>query len=260
MKLFVSTLLASSCLLTFVWGQKPHPAPAPAPESAAPAKLLHAAERRNVLGILARELEQDVVFPDVATAYAAAMRKRLAGTAYEGVADPMELADRVTADLQAVSKDGHLRLMPAGAAGAGGPMMRPMPGGRGGPRVEALEEAKMIGEVAYLRFNLFPQDESVAARAREFLFTHADARAVIIDARLHRGGTLLVMDAILPLLYAKSTMLIRMDTRAAAAARGPLEDSPTLVRQTSPETKCGNRPSRAFTREVPVPPPLSRVT
>jgi C-terminal processing protease CtpA/Prc len=83
---------------------------------------------------------------------------------------------------------------------------------------------------------MFPSDGTAAKPARDFLLAHANARAVIIDARPHRGGGLEEMDAILPLLYPKKTHLLRMDTRAEAARGGPLEEGPTLVRNASPAT------------------------
>jgi len=94
----------------------------------------------------------------------------------------------------------------------------------------------MIGDVAYLRFNEFPEDPAVAKAARDFLVAHAGAKAVILDARPHRGGGFAVMNAILPLLYAQPTHLVRMDTRAGIDDSGPMQDGPTLVRQTSPAT------------------------
>lgn len=203
--------------------------PAP-PDPELTARPVTAEERRTVLTELAKELEDRFVFPDVAKKYAALLREKLKTGAYEALTEAREFARKVTEDLQAVHSDKHLRLN-VGKLGGPGQALRG-PGG-GGPRLEALEEAKMIGDIAYLKFNLFPPDEEVARRARNFLLAHADARAVIIDSRTNRGGTLDVMDAILPLLYARQQPLVRMDTRAAAAKGGPLVDSPTLVRQPS---------------------------
>lgn len=204
------------------------------PESAPPdpaARPLEAEERRTVLTALAQELEDRFVFPDVAKAYANMLRDQLKSGAYDAIDNARVFASKVTADLQEVAKDGHLRLMLG--RGELGPMRR----APGSAAPEALEEAKMIGDVAYLRFNLFPESAEVAGRARDFLKAKAgQIKAVILDSRPNRGGSLLIMDAILPLLFEKQTELVRMDTRAAAAAGGPLADSATLVRRPSPET------------------------
>jgi len=104
-----------------------------------------------------------------------------------------------------------------------------MRGPGGGP---TLEEARIIGDgIAYLRFNALANDPEVARQARAFLLEHADARAVIIDSRPNRGGTRMVMDAILPLFYREQTTLLRMDTRRDAAALLGSDDTPTMVPQ-----------------------------
>jgi C-terminal processing protease CtpA/Prc len=162
------------------------------------------------------------------------LRAHLASGAYDRLTDPPAFASAVTADLQSVAKDGHLRLalQSSFARRAPAPADAPLSTRASGP--PGLEEARMIGDVAYLRFNEFPEEPGTAQAARRFLISHADAKAVIIDSRPNRGGGLGVMDAILPLLYAKKTHLLRMDTRASADAEGPLKGWPTLVRQSSP--------------------------
>jgi C-terminal processing protease CtpA/Prc len=80
-----------------------------------------------------------------------------------------------------------------------------------------LEDARMIGDVAYLRFNEFPGGAS-ASNARSFLLAHADARAVVIDSRPNRGGRLDEMNAILPLLFSRPARLYRMEMRSDVAS------------------------------------------
>jgi hypothetical protein len=208
----------------------------PASAAAATQAPVDAAERRQVVGELAKALEANFVFPEVGARYAAMLRANLAGGAYDGLTDPVAFGDKVTADLQAVAKDGHLRLATEAAFQVRRPPPAdvPMSARPNGP--PGLEEARMIGDVAYLRFNEFPEEPATAQAARAFLLAHADAKAVVIDARPHRGGGLGVMDAILPLLYAKTTHLVRMDTRAAIDDSGPMRDGPTLVRQPSAPT------------------------
>ncbi|PYJ08536.1 MAG: hypothetical protein DMF06_12505 [Verrucomicrobia bacterium] len=187
------------------------------PVPAASTAPLTVAERDEVLDQLAKELEAKFVFPDVAASYAKMLRERKQANAYADLSDPIAFAAKVTADLQAVSADGHLRLNfnPSGdfSPGRTGPP-------RGAPR-EALAETRMISGFAYLKFSSFPNDPEVAARARQFLLDHTDARGVILDARDSRGGTTMVMDAILPLFFAERATLMRMDTREGAGPRGP---------------------------------------
>ncbi len=194
-RLFFPACALHLALLTSLAVAQPAPPVAPTPTPSASPAPLAVAERDDVLEQLARELETKFVFPDVAAAYAKMLRERQQAKAYGDLSDPIAFAAKVTADLQAVGADGHLRLNfnPGGDFSPG--RTGPPPGA---PR-EALAETRMIRGFAYLKFTSFPNDPEVAARARQFLLDHADARGVILDARDSRGGTTMVMDAILPL-------------------------------------------------------------
>ncbi|GGE81014.1 S41 family peptidase [Niveispirillum cyanobacteriorum] len=211
-----------------------------APDSAqatAPVKAMDRTERQAVLRDLADSLENNFVFPDIGSRYATLLRQKAEADAYADLTDPVAFGERVTADLQAVAKDGHLRLAPQEVFASRAPR-RPAPDAPASTKASGppgLEETKMIGDVAYLRFNAFMGDEGMIARARGFLLDNAGkAKAVIIDARPHRGGGLAEMDAILPLLYAQPTTLVRMDTRASAFARG-MPPFASLVNRVAPD-------------------------
>ncbi|MFY8093948.1 MAG: S41 family peptidase [Niveispirillum sp.] len=197
-------------------------APAAVP-IADPIKAMDKAERQAVLRGLADSLNDNFVFPDIGARYAAMLRQKADTDAYADLTNPSAFGDKVTADLQAIAKDGHLRLAPKGVFASRAPRKQapdtPASTKANGP--PGLEEVKMIGDVAYLRFNAFLGDEKMIAEARGFLMANAsNAKAVIIDARPHRGGGLAEMDAILPLLYGQPTTLVRMDTRISAFAHG----------------------------------------
>jgi hypothetical protein len=218
---------------------------------------LTAVERDEVVEQLAKELEARFVFPDVAASYAKMLRERKQANAYADLSDPAAFAAKVTADLQAVSADGHLRLNFNPNGDFSPDRIGPPPGA---PR-EALAETRMIRDFAYLRFTSFPNDPEVAARARQFLVDHADARGVILDARDSRGGTLMVMDSILPLLFAERTTLVRMDTRDGAGFRGPPPPGPRTPGATppgSPERRVLAGPPGAERREDGRPPTMVR--
>lgn len=206
--------------------------PTPAPAVVAPA--VTSQERTEVVQGLAQALEAAYYDPAQGRAYAALLRADLAKGAYDNLDDPSALGAKITADLNALSPDGHLRIAPTAA------FARPRPPAADAPlstRISGppgMEEAKMIGDVAYLRFNQFPDDPKVDKAARDFLLAHADAGAVIIDSRPNRGGGVGVMAAILPLLYAQKTTLVRMDARAGVEEEGPgFED--VLVPQPAPK-------------------------
>lgn len=202
----------------------------------APIKAMDKAERQAVLRGLADSLNDNFVFPDIGTRYATMLRQKADTDAYTDLTDPTAFGEKVTADLQAIAKDGHLRLAPKEVFASRTPRQQapdaPASTKASGP--PGLEEVKMIGDVAYLRFNAFLGDEKMIADARGFLLANAGkAKAVIIDARPHRGGGLAEMDAILPLLYGQPTTLVRMDTRASAFSRGA-PDYASLVKRDAP--------------------------
>jgi C-terminal processing protease CtpA/Prc len=90
------------------------------------------------------------------------------------------------------------------------------------PRRAAIEDAGWIAkDVAYIRFTGFPDDPDVAAMSDRFMREHATAKAVIIDSRYNGGGGVAQMNAMLPYLYAKPTVLVQMEmVESIAKARG----------------------------------------
>jgi hypothetical protein len=210
-------------------------APAVAPAATASAARLSPTDQREVLARLAEVLAGRFADADTGRRYAARLREQAARGDYAKLTDPVAFGDAVTAGLQAVAPDGHLRLAPKAALAASRSTPADLPASARASGPPGLEEARMIGDVAYLRFNEFPQDTRTGEAARAFLLAHAAARAVIFDLRPHRGGGQATMDAILPLFYGQPATLLRMDTRADAEAEAPLEVGPTLVRQPGPD-------------------------
>ena len=235
----ISFLLAASLTAGLAPAQPPQPqirVSGPGAE-APPAPALPDTEenRRAILGRLADALEQNYVFPDVARRYAEALRAKTASGGYANLGD--RFGATVTADLQAVHADRHIRFGPTGAAAAGGP----------GPRrvmripdaSTAIARSGWIADgVAYIDFGLFPGDPATIERVRAFMEAHRDARAIIFDIRGHHGGGLAEMDVIFSYLYPRETVLVGMDTRTAAERSGgnPLGDAgATLRRASAPE-------------------------
>lgn len=216
---------------------------------------------------LADVLLGDFVLPDVAERYAAMLRANAAAGMYDALSGHA-LALRLSADLQAVARDGHLRVRfdepmpeesgPHGAAG--GPAAGSRVVMRRAPDVPFVESAQWIAPgIAFIRFNLFPGVEETVMAARQFMETHADARAIVFDVRTHRGGGLAEMDEIFPWLYAQPTHLIDMATRRSVEERmgSPVADVPTLrlTAGTAQETvrqhwATPNRNSRARDAQV----------
>src|SRR5262249_55547193 len=72
---------------------------------------IDAAGRAKVIKALLKELEESYVFPDVAKKMRSAVEARMEGKEYDAVETGQELAKKLTAHLQEVSKDKHLRVM-----------------------------------------------------------------------------------------------------------------------------------------------------
>ncbi len=206
-------------------------APAPVAETTA----YDAAEGKTAVAALADAIEARFVFPDVAKRYGAALRSKLAAGGYDNATDARAFAQAVTADLQAVASDGHLAMFaptpaPSAPSVAGQAAVRSSPASP-----PSMEQAGWIAPgIAFVRFNdFFAFPETLTAFAA-FLDSHAGAKALIIDARTHRGGGLSEMDILFPRIFAKAQTVMVMDTRASVAeARGP-QPFGSLVRVAAP--------------------------
>jgi hypothetical protein len=200
------------------------------PQSGGPAATaFDAAERRTTIEQLADALTAMYLDPATGVRYASTLRAHLRQGRYDPLADPRAFADKVKADLQAVHPDAHLRLLPNEVFEHG-----PEPEAADDAGLpEGIEEMRMIGQVAYLRFTAFPHDPRTAPAARAFLLENAGStKAVIIDARPLPGGGIEVMDAMLPLFFSERTILARLETRASGDRESPFPDGPTLIRTT----------------------------
>ena len=208
-------------------------APQPAGRAEAPAQRAPfvKADAEAVVNALATKLEDDFVFPDVAKAYAGMLRKNLAAGKYASFADAGAFAAAVTADLQAVHKDGHLKLLPPRKeANEVGPARRGPP-----PGFKFISKSGWLAPgVAYIRFEAFPGKEPILAELRRFVDAHKDAKTLIIDARSHHGGGLAEMDVLFPQLFDKPTLLVGMDTRLAVDERSKGEEEPSLRKVAGP--------------------------
>jgi hypothetical protein len=199
------------------------------PQAPAPQASAQAEDRSGVVTRLATALEENFVFPEIGRRYAQALRTKAGTGGYNQYPTSEAFAEAVTADLQAIHSDRHLRLHPPRAeqAAAGQPMRRgPGPG-------SAIRQSGWIADgVAYIDFGSFPGNEATLDGLRRFLAEHSSARVLIIDARGHRGGGLAEMDVMFPYLFARETELVRMDTRLAVEqTRGnPIPEGPTLRR------------------------------
>jgi hypothetical protein len=211
-------------------------APAPAGETAPAAEAdlgaipLAPGEGRTVAEKLATELTRNFVSPANAKDYAAMLRANAAAGRYDS-GTRGELAKRLTDELLAVHKDGHLHIE---LATADGPV-----GGRvgGKPMPPEIQSSKWIAPgIAYIRPTVFNSSPEEVAAFKAFMEEHKDAKTIIFDFRNHHGGALGEMNVIFPYLFAKKTPLVKMDiARALFDEQGsPFGDDPTLLVEKGP--------------------------
>ncbi|MCW3798067.1 S41 family peptidase [Sphingomonas sp. BN140010] len=191
--------------------------------------LLTPAQRTEVINALAERLETTFYSPDIARAYAAALRTKLQAKGYDAITSRDTLARTVTADLQAINKDGHLGLR-AGAPGTA-------PNGQRRDQINAIARSDWLADgVAYLEFRIFNGEEAGLAQLKQFIADHSTAKTLIIDVRRHYGGGTDEMDVLFPALYAEPTTLLQGDMRAEVAERTPgaLDSTPDFLRVAGP--------------------------
>ena len=173
---------------------------------------------------LADDLEKAFVYPEQGKAYATALRRHVAEGRYAALSNE-DAATTMTADLQAVAPDGHLRVELMDRR------RQPGRGAAGGENPPLLEKGGWLAPgIAFLRINAFmPDDQQTAAVAR-FMEEHAEAAAMIFDLRTHGGGGLAQMDVIFPWLFANETRLVTMAMRRSVEEEHgtPFGNGPTL--------------------------------
>jgi hypothetical protein len=191
---------------------------------------------------LASLLEQEYVIPETGAKWAAMLRKNAASGRYDALSGA-DLGKMMTTDLQAVAPDRHLRVVPEGEARRpGAPQTGPAPNGGGAAQPAAparptgiLDQKWIEDGIAYIAFANFPGDPQTVANVDAFMRGHADAKALIIDARNHRGGGAAEIDAILRYLFSKDTTVVGMDlAQGLVDENGPPPGSPYMAHVDGP--------------------------
>ncbi|MFD9267960.1 S41 family peptidase [Streptomyces goshikiensis] len=144
-----------------------------------------------VIDEMAQLLTEHYVFPEIAEQLAGLLKQRLTEGAYD-VDDAEELARLVTADLQSLNGDRHLRLKhhadpvsPKQGAATLDAMRRDFDSSLGGaPRVQLLDGGVAVVELAPMLFPLEWAAEPLGAA----LTLASRAQALIVDLRANRGG------------------------------------------------------------------------
>lgn len=157
----------------------------PAPGGLAQTPGLGAAERRAAVEAAASRMRERYVFPEVGAQAAKRIEAALASGAYEGLSDPHAFAEKLTADLRAVTKDKHIVVRSSGPPPASAATGRPPP-----PRSEGgvVRADRLAGGIGYIEIIGFPPPGVFQPALDRAMAQLVDAPALIIDVRRNGGG------------------------------------------------------------------------
>lgn len=173
---------------------------------------LDSALRRRVIDGVAADLTRFYVHPAVAAQMVAALRAHEKAGAYRDFTDGLEFADRLTADLRAVSHDLHLwvafrffRIPPPAP-----PTARQM--AQMNEQIElgncGFEEVEVLpGDIGYVKFNAFMLPAVCSGTVEAAMAFVAHTRALIFDLRDNHGGAPVTVAFIASYLFDHPTRL-----------------------------------------------------
>src|SRR5215207_3971814 len=162
-----------------------------------PDMTVDAAARREVVDNLLKRLNDAYVFPDTAAKIERAVRERLDRGEYDKLTSARQFAEKLTADVQEVSRDKHLRVRYS---------FQPIPERAGGRREPSAEERaefsremsrinygfqkveRLPGNIGYVEFRGFFDPEGGAETVASVFNFLSNTDAIIFDLRKNGGG------------------------------------------------------------------------
>jgi hypothetical protein len=181
-----------------------------------PDRSVDAKASRDVVEGILKELKASYVFPETAAKMEADLRKRLDRDEYEEINSARKLADVLTEQLQAISKDKHLRVFysydplpevhkgkESKPAREKDDPMRERMRERGRSMNFGFEKAERLeGNVGYLDLRMFVPAEIGGETAAAAMNLLANTDALIIDVRKNGGGAPSMVALICSYLFA----------------------------------------------------------
>ncbi len=173
--------------------------------------VINAATRAQLVDTIIARLDAGYVFPDKVADMARDLRARMARGDYNSITSAIGFADSLTAHLQSVSHDKHLRVRYVDQ-----PVRRERPSAEEQRRMRERMQAdnfgigkpeRLEGNVAYLELRTFgvPPQEMGGALA-EAMTQVADADALIIDVRANGGGSPFAVALVSSYLFGPDTV------------------------------------------------------
>ena len=161
-----------------------------------PDLTIDAATRTQVIDAIVKRLNDSYVFPEVAKKMEQSIRERVEKKEYDQITSSKEFAKKLTDDLQAVSKDKHLRVRYSH-------QVIPERGPRREPTAEEREQRRrdltwmnhgfgkverLRGNIGYIEFLNFADEELGAETVAAAMNFVNGTDALIIDMRSNGGG------------------------------------------------------------------------
>ena len=186
---------------------------------------IDAATRERVIAGAIEKLNDTYVFPETAKKMEQALRRRQHRGEYDAVPDGEKLASLLTAHLQEVSKDKHLRVNFSAAR---------YPDDLAAPRPEQVAENRkmterancgfeklelLAGNVGYVKFNMFGNPAVCGPTAIAAMNFFANVDAIIFDLRDNGGGDPAMIALISTYLFDQPTHLNDIWTRKTGESK-----------------------------------------
>jgi hypothetical protein len=152
------------------------------------AQNLDTTEKRAVVEKAGEMLTASYIFPERASEAKAKIDAALAAGSYDAIAEPQAFAEKLTADLQSVTRDKHMRVFFTQAP----PSQPPVASGSPPPRQNAgfVRVDRLKGNIGYIKVVGFPPSAGpFAAAANQAMADLAGTDALIIDMRDNSGGS-----------------------------------------------------------------------
>jgi len=146
--------------------------------------LLEKGEKEAVVEKIGDLLTVNYVFPDRAALAKAKIASALAAGDYDGIMDSTTFAQRLTADLQTVTHDKHMRVFAGLGQRPPAGMPPPPPSNAGFTRVDRLK-----GNIGYIKLLGFPGPGTFNLATNQAMADLASTDALIIDMRDNGGGS-----------------------------------------------------------------------
>jgi len=173
--------------------------------------LLTPQERQTVVDSIGSKLNANYVFPKIATKMVSSIESKLGNGDYKSIQDPQEFATTLTADLQAISNDKHLRVnfapdriaeqQQTATAEDSVAFMNRYVNSLKRNNFGFKEVKIMAGNIGYLDLRSFSNVEYAGETAVSAMNFLSNADAIIIDLRYNGGGSPAMIQLITSYLF-----------------------------------------------------------